>query len=81
MALITILGICATFFTILILMVHGTYLGVKAYKTQQQKKQAKKANLNQLVTDILNGDQQALKRLQAQILSDSVNSKTPLKAL
>lgn len=77
MTLLTILGICATFFTILIFCVHGTYIGVKTYKRQQQAKQAKKANLNQLIADILAGDQQALKRFQAEL----INSKSSLKAL
>lgn len=77
MTLLTILGICATFFTILIFCVHGTYIGVKTYKKQQQAKQAKKANLNQLIADILAGDQQALKRFQAEL----INSKSNLKAL
>ena len=77
LSLITILGICATFFSILILCVHGTYIGVKTYKARQQAKQAKKANLNQLIADILAGDQQALKRFQAEL----INSKSSLKAL
>ena len=81
LSLITILGICATFFSILIFMVHGTYIGVRTYKAQQQKKQAKKANLNQLISDILSGDQQALKRFQAEIINSSATSKSGLKAL
>lgn len=81
LSLITILGICATFFSILILCVHGTYIGVKTYKAQQQAKQAKKANLNQLISDILAGDQQALKRFQAEIINSSATSKSGLKAL
>ena len=78
MALITILGICATFFSIMILCAHGMVIGVTTYKKQQQAKQAKKANLNQLITDILNGDQQALKRFQTQLVQ--ANAKN-LKAL
>ena len=78
LSLITILGICATFFSILILCVHGTVIGLRAYKNQQQKKQAKQANLNQLITDILNGDQEALKRFQAQLIK---SNSTNLKAL
>ena len=75
MTLLTILGICATFFTILILCVHGTYIGFKAYKHQQQAKQAKKANLNQLISDVLSGDQQALKRLQQSLIADQLGNK------
>lgn len=72
MTLITILGICATFFTILILMVHGTIIGVKTYQAHQQKIKAKRANMSQLITDCINGDREALKRLQQSILNNDV---------
>lgn len=75
MTLLTILGICATFFTILILCVHGTYIGFKTYKRQQDAKRARKANLNQLISDVLAGDQQALKRLQQSLIADQINGK------
>lgn len=72
MALITILSICATFFTILIVFIHGTIIGVKTYQQHQQKIKAKKANMSQLITDCINGDREALKRLQQSILNDEV---------
>lgn len=67
MTLITILGICATFFTILILFVHGTVIGVRTYKHQQQKKRDKQANLQQLLTDICSADDNVVKQAQKKI--------------
>ena len=79
MTLITILGICATFFTILILFVHGTVIGVKTYKAQKAKKNAKKANLQQLLSDILSSDEAvaktAMKKLQQALIADQLNGK------
>ena len=79
MTLITILGICATFFTILILYVHGTVIGVKTYKNHQAKINAKKANVQQLLSDILSSDEtvakQAMKKLQQAIIADQLNGK------
>lgn len=72
MALITILSICATFFSILIVVIHGTVIGVTTYRAQQQKKKAKRANMSQLITDCINGDREALKRLQQSILNNDV---------
>lgn len=72
MGLLTILGICATFFSILIVCIHGTIIGVKAYQAQQQKAKAKRANMSQLITDCINGDREALKRLQQAILNNDV---------
>ena len=37
MTLITVLGICATFFSILILMVHFSIIGFNWYKTKSKK--------------------------------------------
>ena len=37
MELITILGICATFFSIVILLVHFSIIGVNWYKTNSKK--------------------------------------------
>lgn len=77
MSLITILGICATFFTILILFVHGTVLGVKAYKSQQKKKHDKQLNIAQLLKDIASADEkvsgEAQKKLTQLLIADKIN--------
>lgn len=65
--LLTTLGICATFFTILIFCVHGTYIGIKTWKAHQQKKQLDKANFKQLIADCVTGDKEALKSLLTKI--------------
>lgn len=79
MTLITILGICATFFTILILFVHGTVIGIKTYKAQQAKAKAKKANLQQLLSDIMSTDEQvakeAQKKLQQALIASQIKGK------
>ena len=79
MTLLTILGICATFFTILILFVHGTVIGFKTYKNQQAKKNAKKANLQQLLSDIMSSDEQvakeAQKKLQQALIAAQIKGK------
>lgn len=84
MTLITILGICATFFTILILFVHGTIIGIKTYKAQQQKKANKKADLQQLLTDICSSDENVVKQAQKKItqllIADKLGQKTSLFA-
>lgn len=67
MSLITILGICATFFTILILLVHGTVIGIQTYKKQQQKKRDKQLNLAQLLKDITSEDDKVVKQAQAKL--------------
>lgn len=41
MTLITTLGICATFFTIFILLVHLSIIGVKWYKAKSKKQKDK----------------------------------------
>ena len=79
MTLITILGICATFFTILILFVHGTIIGYQTYKKQQAKKNAKKANLQQLLSDIMSTDEnvakEAQKKLQQALIASQIKGK------
>ena len=67
MTLITILGICATFFTILILFVHGTVIGIKTYKAQQKKKRDKQMNLAQLLKDITSQDDKVVREAQAKL--------------
>ena len=65
--LLTTLGICATFFSILILCVHGTMIGVQTWKAHNQKKQLDKANFKQLIADCVAGDKEALKSLLTKI--------------
>lgn len=62
-----ILGICATFFTILILLIHGTVIGYRTYKAQQQKKRDKQMNLAQLLKDINSEDDKVVKQAQAKL--------------
>lgn len=78
MTLITILGICATFFTILILFVHGTIIGVRTYKAQQKKKHDKQLNIAKLLQDITSADEkvsgEAQKKLTQLLIADKFNN-------
>ena len=61
MTLITILGICATFFTIAILCVHLCFLGFKWYKAKSKKqKESDIAKMRQLLEEIKNEDKKAV---------------------
>lgn len=61
MTLVSILGICATFFTILILCVHLSVLGFKWAKTKSKKqKEADLSKMRQLLEQIRNEDKKAV---------------------
>ena len=61
MTLVSILGICATFFTILILCVHLTVLGFKWIKAKSKKqKEADLTKMRQLLEQIKAEDKKAV---------------------
>ena len=61
MTLITILGICATFFSIVILLVHFTVIGFKWYSTKsKQQKQKDLERMRQLMNEVKEADARAL---------------------
>lgn len=61
MTLVSILGICATFFTILILCVHLTALGFKWIKAKSKKqKEADLSKMRQLLEQIKAEDKKAV---------------------
>ena len=61
MTLVSILGICATFFTILILCVHLSVLGFKWAKAKSKKqKEADLSKMRQLLEQIRQEDKKAV---------------------
>lgn len=61
MTLVSILGICATFFTVLILVVHLSVLGVQWMKAKSKKqKEADLSKMRQLLQQIRDEDKKAV---------------------
>ena len=58
-------------------MVHGTVLGLQAYKKQQKKKHDKQLNIAQLLKDIASADEkvsgEAQKKLTQLLVADKIN--------
>lgn len=77
-SLTTIICICALFFDVLILFVHGTYLGIKTYKAQQKKNHDKQLNIAKLLQDITSADEkvsgEAQKKLTQLLIADKFNN-------